>query len=60
MMTGTDDGARSVSRHAGGEPALMTGDSHVMFNALPSALPYVKEGKVRGLAVTTSTRQVAA
>lgn len=36
--------------------ALMTGDSHVMFNALPSALPHVKEGTVRALGVTGSAR----
>jgi tripartite-type tricarboxylate transporter receptor subunit TctC len=36
--------------------ALMTGDSHVMFNALPSALPHVKEGTVRALGVTGHAR----
>jgi tripartite-type tricarboxylate transporter receptor subunit TctC len=36
--------------------ALMTGDAHVMFNAMPSALPHVREGKVRALAVTTAVR----
>jgi tripartite-type tricarboxylate transporter receptor subunit TctC len=36
--------------------ALMTGDSHVVFNALPSALPHVKEGTVRALAVTGHAR----
>ena len=36
--------------------ALMTGDAHVMFNALPSALPHVKEGTVRALGVTGATR----
>jgi tripartite-type tricarboxylate transporter receptor subunit TctC len=36
--------------------ALMTGDAHVMFNALPSALPHVRDGKVRALAVTTGAR----
>jgi tripartite-type tricarboxylate transporter receptor subunit TctC len=36
--------------------ALITGEAHVMFNALPSALPHVKEGTVRAIAVTTRTR----
>jgi tripartite-type tricarboxylate transporter receptor subunit TctC len=37
--------------------ALMTGDVHVMFDALPSAIPHVKEGKLRALAVTASKRR---
>ena len=39
--------------------ALMAGDAHVMFNALPSALPHVKEGTVRALGVTTKVRAKA-
>jgi tripartite-type tricarboxylate transporter receptor subunit TctC len=36
--------------------ALITGDAHVIFNALPSALPHVIGGQVRALGVTTGTR----
>jgi tripartite-type tricarboxylate transporter receptor subunit TctC len=56
MMTGTEMLHVPYRGMPAANTALMTGDSQVMFNALPSALPYVKEGKVRGLAVTTSAR----
>src|SRR4029078_1036891 len=36
--------------------ALMTGDVHVVFDALPSSLSHVREGKVRALGVTTGKR----
>jgi tripartite-type tricarboxylate transporter receptor subunit TctC len=36
--------------------ALMTGDAHVMFDGLPSALPHIKDGKMRALGVTTEKR----
>ena len=36
--------------------AVMTGESHVLFNALPSVLSLVREGKLRALAVTTAKR----
>jgi len=56
MMTGTE----MVHVPYRGMPAtitaLMTGDLHVVFDALPSSLSHVREGKVRALGVTTSTR----
>jgi tripartite-type tricarboxylate transporter receptor subunit TctC len=36
--------------------ALMTGEGHVLFNALPSVLPLIKDGKLRALAVTSAKR----
>jgi tripartite-type tricarboxylate transporter receptor subunit TctC len=56
MITGT----RMVHVPYRGMPAantaLITGEAHVMFNALPSALPHVKEGTIRAIGVTTKTR----
>jgi tripartite-type tricarboxylate transporter receptor subunit TctC len=56
MMTGIDmvhvpyKGA--VLAHTG----LMAGDVHVMFDAMTSALPHIQSGRLRALAVTTTTR----
>jgi tripartite-type tricarboxylate transporter receptor subunit TctC len=33
--------------------ALITGDAHVMFDGLPSAIPHIRDGKLRALGVTT-------
>ena len=56
MMTGTEMVHVPYRGMPAANTALMTGDAHVMFNALPSALPHVKEGTVRALGVTTRTR----
>jgi len=56
MMTGTDMVHVPYRGMPAANTALMTGDAHVMFNALPSALPHVKEGTVRALGVTTDGR----
>jgi tripartite-type tricarboxylate transporter receptor subunit TctC len=56
MMTGTEMVHVPYRGMPAANTALMTGDSHVMFNALPSALPHVKEGTVRALAVTGKSR----
>jgi tripartite-type tricarboxylate transporter receptor subunit TctC len=59
MMTGIDvvhvpyKGA--VPAHAG----LMAGDVHIMFDAMTSALPHIQSGRLRALAVTTTTRSKA-
>jgi tripartite-type tricarboxylate transporter receptor subunit TctC len=59
MMTGIDlvhvpyKGA--VPAHAG----LMGGDVHIMFDAMTSALPQIQSGRLRALAVTTTTRSKA-
>jgi tripartite-type tricarboxylate transporter receptor subunit TctC len=36
--------------------ALMTGEAHVLFNALASVIPLIREGKVRPLGVTSAKR----
>jgi tripartite-type tricarboxylate transporter receptor subunit TctC len=59
MMTGIDvvhvpyKGA--VPAHAG----LMAGGVHIMFDAMSSALPHIQSGRLRALAVTTTTRSKA-
>lgn len=44
-----------------GSPAahieLMGGQVHVMFDGLPAALPHIRSGKLRGIAVSTAQRQ---
>jgi tripartite-type tricarboxylate transporter receptor subunit TctC len=37
-------------------PDLLTGQVHVMFGVVPSSLGYIREGKLRALAVTTAMR----
>jgi tripartite-type tricarboxylate transporter receptor subunit TctC len=37
-------------------PALLAGDAHVYFGPLLSSIEYVRAGKLRALAVTTTTR----
>jgi tripartite-type tricarboxylate transporter receptor subunit TctC len=37
-------------------PALLAGDAHVYFGPLLSSIEYVRTGKLRALAVTTTTR----
>jgi tripartite-type tricarboxylate transporter receptor subunit TctC len=56
MMTGTEMVHVPYRGMPAANTALITGDSHVIFNALPSALPHIKEGTVRALAVTTGVR----
>ncbi len=36
--------------------ALLTGDAHVMFDGLPSAIPHIRDDKLRALGVTTEKR----
>jgi tripartite-type tricarboxylate transporter receptor subunit TctC len=46
----------------GSNPALlslMAGDMDVMFDNLPSAMPHIRGGKLKALAVTSSTRSAA-
>jgi tripartite-type tricarboxylate transporter receptor subunit TctC len=38
--------------------AIMTGEAQLFFSGLPPALPQLKAGRLRGLAVTTATRSV--
>ncbi len=46
----------------GSNPALfslLAGDMDVMFDNLPSAMPHIKSGKLKALAVTSATRSTA-
>jgi tripartite-type tricarboxylate transporter receptor subunit TctC len=56
MMTGTEMVHVPYRGMPAANTAIIAGDAHVMFNALPSALPHVKEGQVRAIGVTTKTR----
>jgi tripartite-type tricarboxylate transporter receptor subunit TctC len=56
MITGTQMVHVPYRGMPAANTALITGEAHVMFNALPSALPHVKAGSVRALGVTTRTR----
>src|SRR5689334_19760785 len=57
MMTGTQMVHVPYRGMPAANTATMTGEAHVLFNALPAVLPLVKEDKVRVLAVT-GTRPV--
>jgi tripartite-type tricarboxylate transporter receptor subunit TctC len=59
VMTGTE--MTHVPFRGSGEavPALISGDVDVMFDNLPSALPHIKSGELRALAVTTPERAEA-
>lgn len=49
--------------YRGGGPALtglLGGEVHIFFSALTQLLPYVRDGKLRGLAVTSGTRSALA
>ena len=49
--------------YRGGGPALtglLSGQVHIFFSALTQMLPYIREGRLRGLAVTSATRSVLA
>ena len=44
---------------AGIYPDLLTGKVHVLFDNLPGSIQFVREGKLRALGVTSTTRSVA-
>jgi tripartite-type tricarboxylate transporter receptor subunit TctC len=56
MMTATEMVHVPYRGAPAANTAVMTGESHVLFNALPSVLSLIKEGKLRALAVTTEKR----
>ncbi len=53
MMTGTQMVHVPYRGMPAALTALMTGEVHVVFDALPSSMVHVRDGKVRALAVTT-------
>jgi tripartite-type tricarboxylate transporter receptor subunit TctC len=52
MTTGADMTAVPYRGTPAALTALMTGDAHVMFDGLPSAIPHIRDGKLRALGVT--------
>jgi tripartite-type tricarboxylate transporter receptor subunit TctC len=56
MMTGTEMVHVPYRGMPAANTALMTGEAHVLFNALPSVLPLIKDGQLRALGVTTEKR----
>ncbi len=56
MITGADMTSIPYRGTPAALTALLTGDAHVMFDGLPSALPHIKDGKLRALGVTTEKR----
>jgi tripartite-type tricarboxylate transporter receptor subunit TctC len=56
MMTGADMVHVPYRGTPAALTAVMAGDVHVMFDALPSSMPHLKAGSLRALAVTTDQR----
>jgi tripartite-type tricarboxylate transporter receptor subunit TctC len=56
MMTGIEAVHVPYRGMPAANTALMTGEAHVLFNALPSVMPLIRDGKVRPLGVTTAKR----
>jgi tripartite-type tricarboxylate transporter receptor subunit TctC len=56
MMTGADMVHVPYRGTPAALTAVMAGDVHVMFDALPSSMPHLKAGNLRALAVTTDQR----
>jgi tripartite-type tricarboxylate transporter receptor subunit TctC len=57
MMAGVDIVGVSYQGEAPAAPDLMSGQVQIMFGAMPTSLGYIKSGKLRALAVTSTTRQ---
>ena len=56
MMTGIEVVHVPYRGGAAANTSLLTGETQLLFNALPAALPLIKEGKIRALGVTTAAR----
>ena len=56
MMSGADMVHVPYRGTPAAHAALLAGDVHVMFDALPSSLPHIKAGTLRALGVTTAAR----
>jgi tripartite-type tricarboxylate transporter receptor subunit TctC len=57
MMAGVDIVGVSYQGEAPAVPDLMSGQVQIMFGAMPTSLGYIKSGKLRALAVTSTARQ---
>jgi tripartite-type tricarboxylate transporter receptor subunit TctC len=57
MMAGVDIVGVPYQGEAPAVPDMMSGQVQIMFGAMPTSLGYLKSGKLRALAVTTTTRQ---
>jgi tripartite-type tricarboxylate transporter receptor subunit TctC len=57
MMAGVDIAGVPYQGEAPAVPDMMSGQVQIMFGAMPTSLGYIKGGKLRALAVTTTTRQ---
>src|SRR5262249_42237994 len=58
-MTGIDMVNVPYRGSAAAYPALLRGKVHVLFDNLPGAIQFVREGKLRALGVTTAERSAA-
>jgi tripartite-type tricarboxylate transporter receptor subunit TctC len=56
MMTGIEIVHVPYRGMPAANTATMTGEAHVLFNALPAVMPLIKESKLRALAVTSDKR----
>jgi tripartite-type tricarboxylate transporter receptor subunit TctC len=54
MMTGVEMLHVPYRGMPAANTALITGEAHVLFNALPAVMPIIKDNKVRALAVTSA------
>jgi tripartite-type tricarboxylate transporter receptor subunit TctC len=57
MMAGVDIVGVPYQGEAPAVPDLISGQVQVMFGVMPASLGYIRDGKLRALAVTTATRQ---
>jgi tripartite-type tricarboxylate transporter receptor subunit TctC len=53
MMTGIELVHVPYRAMPAANTAVMTGEAHLLFNALPAVVPLIKEGRLRALAVTS-------
>jgi tripartite-type tricarboxylate transporter receptor subunit TctC len=59
MMTGIDMVHVPYRSGPDAHTDLLGGQVHVIFNAIPAAIDYISTGKLRALAVTTTSRSAA-
>jgi tripartite-type tricarboxylate transporter receptor subunit TctC len=57
MMAGVDMADVPYQGEAPAVPDLISGQAQVMFGVMPSSVGYIRDGRLRALAVTTATRQ---